>query len=157
MSKSTSQQYSRVYAALKMLKKGEDFKEDMVYSYTQDKGKLSLKDLDFDQCSDLVQKLNKMVSPSTATTPSPWERAGVRTEDKEACNNIRRRILALCHNLGWYVPNEAKKLDYARIDAYCIAHTGAKKRLNAMNKEELQKAAYQFDKMYKNYLTQKAK
>ena len=162
MSKSTTSQYGRVYAALKMLKLSEEDKKDMVFSYTQDKMKLSLKDLDFDQCSDLIQKLNKMVSPSSAVTSPPvlgGARGGKKgvDEDKEAKNRIRRRILALCHNLGWYRPNEVKQLDYARMDAYCLEHTGAKKELNKMSKEELQKAAYQFDQMYKNYITQTKK
>lgn len=157
MSKPTNRQYACIWQAFKDLKWNKQVKEELVYSYTQDAGKLSLTDLTFEQAADLVTYLNNLLTPSSA---KPVSNASA---DKVACNAIRRRILAFCHQLGWYVLspspsiNGIKQLDYSRIDAYCIAHTGAKKALNKMSKEELQKAAYQFEKMYKNYITKPAK
>ena len=158
MPRSTSQ-YGRIHAALKMLKLGKEQKEDMVYSYTGDAAKVSLKDLDFDQASDLIGKLNEMVSPSTA-------QASPADADKAACNKIRRSILAVCHNLKWYrkdendvliLKNGKPQLDYVRIDDFCLMRIASHKRLNDMTKEELQTARYQFDQTYKNYLTQTPK
>ena len=155
MSQSTPQQYGRVYAALKMLKLGEDFKKDMVFSYTQDPDRLSLKDLDHDQCHDLIMKLNALVSPSTAAAE-----AAPIDPDKEACNKIRRRIIAICHNMGWYryengimvLKDGQKQIDYDRIDRFCVERTAAKKRMNKMDKAELQKTAAQFEILLKQQL-----
>lgn len=140
-----------------MLKLGEEDKKNMVFSYTGDENKLSLKDLTFEQCADLVRKLNEQVSPSTA------QPAVNKDADKEACNKIRRGILAICHNLKWYKKDEndvlilkdgKPQLDYVRIDDFCLMRSSAHKKLNEMSKEELQKARYQFDQTYKNYITQ---
>ena len=155
MTRPTSRQYSCIWIAIKALKWSEDAKEELVISYTKDAAKKSLTDLTFDQAEDMKNFLNNLISPSTAKPVKNTD------ADKIACNNIRRGILSVCHKLQWYVRDEAgalilkdgdPKLDYAVIDKFCMERTAAHKKLNEMNKDELQKARYQFDQTYKNYL-----
>ena len=174
MSRSTASQYGRIYAALKALGIDEDGKKDMVVAYTCDPAKTSLKDLTFEQCSDMVMKLNHMISPSAAPAGMNIRKAptlkGVYADesaaDREISQKIRRKIIAIAHNLGWYRKHDdgsldlkdfKKQLDYAHLDMWLIKHTAAKKRLNEMNKSELQKAAYQIDSMYKATITKPSK
>jgi len=152
----TSRQYSCIWIALKALRWSEDAKEELVISYTKDAAKTSLTHLTFDQAEDMKNFLNNLISPSTAKPVANTD------ADKVACNNIRRGILSVCHKLEWYerdkkgaliLKDGKPKLDYAVIDDFCVKRTSAHKKLNEMNKDELQKARYQFDQTYKNYLT----
>ena len=151
MSRPTHHQYSAIYAALGSLKWDRTVKEELVMSYTNDAAKVSLTDLTFEQASDLVKFLNEKVRTQT-------------DNDKDACNSIRRRIIAIAHQMGWYVRDGdgqlilffgKKKLDYFHLDNWLITHSKAKKALNDMNKSELVKAAVQINQYYLTTLNAK--
>ena len=65
---------------------------------------------------------------------------------EQRSNNLRRKILAYCHKLGWYartpsntilLKNGNPVLDYARIDAWCIKYSSQHKSLNKHSIDEL--------------------
>ena len=63
-------------------------------------------------------------------------------------HKMRGRILSICHTLGWY--KEGRKLDYDRINQFC--EKCLKKRLDKLDKAELQKMIYIFEKVEKDTL-----
>ena len=153
--KPTSRQYSCIWIAIKALKWSDDAKEELVISYTKDAKKTSLTDLTFEQAEDMKNFLNGLLNPSTEQPTTN------KDADRIACDKIRKRIIATCHNLGWYITDAdgqltlkdgKKQIDYTRINQYCLEHTAAHRAFNSLTKEQLQAAAYQFDRMLVNYL-----
>ena len=117
-------------------------------SYTNDATKVSLNDLTFEQASDLVKFLNHKICTQT-------------NNDQAACQSIRRRIIAIAYQMGWYLRDEegklilrmkegemVKQLDYGYLDGWLMNRTAAKKALNEMNKSELNAAAVQINQYY---------
>jgi hypothetical protein len=157
MSKPANWQYGAIHAALTKLKWDTEIKEGLVFNYTLDESKLSLKDLTFQQAGNLITWLNEQVGLQ-------------QPDDAKACNSIRRRIIAIACQLGWFIYDKegnlvmkmgsegmlVKQVDYARIDAYCSGHTAAKKPMNKQNKEELQATAVQFNQYHLTTLKAKS-
>ena len=151
MSRPTRHQYAAIHAALHSLKWDSTVKEELVISYTGDASMKSCTDLSFEQASDLVKFLNDKVRTQT-------------DDDKNACQSIRRRIIAIAHQLGWYERNMDgiliiaggnKRLDYTHLDNWLLVHTKAKKELNKMDKKELHAAAVQINQYYLTTLSAK--
>ena len=63
-------------------------------------------------------------------------------------HKMRGRILSICHTLGWH--KQGRKLDYDRINQFC--EKNLKKRLDKLDKLELQKMIYIFEKVEKTTL-----
>lgn len=86
-------------------------------------------------------------------------------DEKEKCQRLRRRILKLCHDMGWYIRNSVTNdilrndqgkptLDMNRINAWCVKHSPRHMGLNFHNSEELGGKGglvFQFKTMAKNY------
>jgi hypothetical protein len=75
--------------------------------------------------------------------------------DKERANPMRKKIIALAHQMGWstYHPDSGKKIaDMPRINAWCSKYGYLHKALNAYTIEELPKLVTQFDNLYKSFL-----
>ena len=155
----TSNQYACIHIALKALQWDERVKEELVISYTGDPAKKSLKDLSYEQASDLIAFLNAQITPSVAKPHSN------KKLDKISADKIRKRIIAICHNMGWYRRDENRRLilvpapdgaldgwkkliDYDHLDNYLLTRSAAKKKLNEMNVAELNAAAVQLNRYY---------
>lgn len=85
------------------------------------------------------------------------------TDEQIQENKLRRKILAMCHQLGWYRRDEhgyimrngygKPLLDFSRIDAFCIKHGGYKKKFQQHTAAELtggKGLIYQFTQLTKN-------
>lgn len=80
---------------------------------------------------------------------------------------MRRKILACCHEMGWYVKIEVngKKtlklrdgkpiLDYNRVDEWCLRYATDKKRFNDLDADALVAAVTAFERMKKEYINNK--
>lgn len=62
----------------------------------------------------------------------------------ESENKQRRKILAICYELGWTVDG---RLDFERIDNFCVKRGSFKKKLNEHSGSELTKLVSQFEKL----------
>lgn len=62
----------------------------------------------------------------------------------ESENRQRRKILAICYELGWTVDG---RLDFERIDNFCEKRGPFKKKLNEHSGSELPKLVSQFEKL----------
>lgn len=142
MSRPAKWQISQLWSNINRLKLTEEEKKDIVVSYTKDPQRTSFTHLTFEQARDLLEKLKNEVD---------------KLNGGDECNRIRRRIIAIAHNMGWHLYDEHDRvilngdkpvIDMDRINVYCLTHTAAKKVLNDMTKEELQATAVQFNQYY---------
>lgn len=79
----------------------------------------------------------------------------LRTED-ESAQRMRRKVLAICHTLGWYKRNEQNKLveqdgrpvlDMERINNFCLTRGPFKKKLQKHTTKELTTLVTVFEKL----------
>lgn len=83
-----------------------------------------------------------------------------KESNQDKLNRLRRNVLRYCHEMGtWYLKDADQNIvlkngkpvfDYSAIDAYCLTHSAAKKKLNDHNVDELTKLIFQFKKMTQN-------
>jgi hypothetical protein len=97
-----------------------------------------------------------------------WEAQGLimhlqRTQlvEEEKCQHMRRKILAICHTLGWYgrnldqtliVHNGKPVLDFVRINKFCEERGNAHKPLQKHTSKELTVLVTIFEKLSKSDL-----
>lgn len=116
-----------------------EHKATMVEGATQGRA-TSSKDLSFDEARDLIKQLNEMA-----------ERAD---GNSEAITKMRGKIMYYARQMGWEKKNLQGRTvaDVSRIDAWCIAFSYKKKKMNFYKYAELPKLVSQFAEVYKHFL-----
>lgn len=77
------------------------------------------------------------------------ERYAMTMEKSRKSNTMRRKIIAMAHQLGWTAHG---KIDMARVNAWCVKNGFGHKPLNAYSYEELPTLVSVFETMYKQVL-----
>ena len=81
-----------------------------------------------------------------------------KKDEEESCDKMRKKILAICHNMQWYgryadgsliLHNSRPVLDFARINAFCKERGNGKKELQKYNSKELATLVTIFEKLEK--------
>lgn len=65
-------------------------------------------------------------------------------------NKMRRRLIAMAHQIGWKIAGE-NKADIERLDRWCTTYAAAS--LNKMTKDELSKAITAFEQMFRKEMS----
>ena len=144
MSSIKGYQIRRIYGLLpNMVKHDADLKGNLVESFTEDCTKRSVKDLTYNQAVSLIKHLEAPVQ----SQPKADDRANV----------MRRKIIAICHELGFQLPG-SKKIDMKRVNSM-VAKIGHKKAdghktLNDYKKSELPTLITQFERVLNSHLKQ---
>ncbi len=82
----------------------------------------------------------------------PLEKSNTEKESiKDKENTMRRKMIALCHNMGWYLEG-TKNIDYKRLDDWCEKYGKYHKVLKAHTVAELPILISQFEKLYEGHL-----
>ena len=68
----------------------------------------------------------------------------------DKCNQIRRKIIALFHKMDWKTADG--KIDFERLDAWCIKYSQYHKSLNQHSYQELVKLCTQVENVYKTFI-----
>ncbi len=126
----------------------EKFRHDLVRSFTDGRTENSteLSDLETDE---LIKHLEKMVKKPHGPT-----RSGVDYKGQQ----MRRRILSLCYNIGWVTWSDARlkhEIDWPRLNAWMLKYGYLHKPLNDYYFLELQKLVVQFENMTTAVLSSK--
>lgn len=130
----------------------EQHKEEMVLTYTDGRTKhiSQMHNIEAEALLHYINNLNKSKAPSPQQA-----NAGSRE------NIMRRKVLAICHTLGWYKRTEGDKLvlvngkpqlDFNRIDKFCLERSHAKKTLQAHTAQELPLLITSFERLLKHDL-----
>lgn len=133
--------YSRI-AALKML----EAKESIVLAHTG--GRTShvseISEVEFHEIMRYLDSLgSKKITPNK-------------------CDIMRKKIIAIAHQMGWYAVdaagaylyrNNKPLIDYARIDNWCKKHTPFHKALNDLTSDELPVVITLFQKVQQHQLS----
>ncbi len=126
----TNGQIKQFHTLLSKLNLQEDQKRDLIYKATSGRGDHT-RDMTFEEAKDLIQYLN--------------------IQANEAGNRMRKKILHYCHLMQWYISG-TNKLDFARIDRFCIKSGFKHKEFNKYSPKELPTLITQFEEVYKHYI-----
>lgn len=68
-------------------------------------------------------------------------------EQDDQMNRMRRKVIAMAHQMGWKNPDGSDKADYRRIDRWMLTYR--LRTMNMMDFEQLTDAVTQFEEMFK--------
>ena len=150
-------QNKRLYQLLTMLQLKEQ-KEELILEATENRTKSSA-ELTAMEASHLIKHLENKL-PNQQWSVNKWLRDKQAKKD-ESSDRMRKKILSLCHQMGWYVrdaggklvlKNGKQQLDYTRIDAFCAAKSPQHKALQAHTADELRVLVSIFENVLKSEL-----
>ena len=131
------QQLHAILAAIGRVK-DKEFKAGLVEQYSNGRA-TSTKDLHYDEAQRLIADLNNANKPQQ---PVPVKKLNA--------------VFSIAHQLKWYTPEtintEKPKLDYERIDNFCIKSGHWHKKLNDHETNELSIVIFQFGEVLKSGL-----
>lgn len=133
----TNQQSKQLFALLHKLDLS-DVREDLALDYSNQRTDRTSK-LTESECQKLISDLSKQVYVE-------------REKEAEAVIKMRRRFLAICHELKWKVTDN--KLDYNRINNWLLKYSYLKKPINEYKEKELPNLITQIDNVLKAKLKQ---
>ena len=124
-------------------------KEDIVMEVSKGRT-VSVKELTFPEASELISALKK-IQPAK------------KVDNDDPCHKMRGKILSHAHELGWHKKDkhgvtirdpatQKAKIDFDRVNDWCVNFGYLHKRLDKYTYEELPKLVWQFQQAYKNYL-----
>lgn len=136
-------QLKRIFSLLRDT--GETAWRDEYFGLASHRGVTSTKELTVDEAKVMIGLLLqvkageiKAFNPNNTT---------YKPTNGELENKLRRKVLAICHTLGWYLRDDKgnlvldaadkPKLDLYRIDNYCQIHSKYHKKLNEHTAAEL--------------------
>lgn len=148
-------QLARIHILLGKINR-KAYKADYVIDITNGR-EISSSKLTFDEANALIkllenEELVKFADDYNSTTFSD-----------EKMNRLRRKILSICHELGWYkigadgkliLKDGKQQLDFDRINNYCLKYGHYHKPLNNHTGDELQGKTgliFQFQTMLDNH------
>ncbi len=113
----------------------------------------SVKELLFAEADSLIKGLKK---------DSSFKK---ELDKSDPCHKMRGKILSHAHELGWHKKDakgvvirdkatQKPKIDFDRVNNWCIQYGFGKKRLDKYTYEELPKLVWQFQQYYKKYLNE---
>lgn len=141
----TTKQNARLHYLLNRLHIA-DMKDMLAHTFSNGRTE-STSELSVTECEALI---NHLAAQLPGHQPAP-----------ETADKLRKKILSICHQLGWYrreldgrlMLNQRTgkpMLDYARIDAFCRSRGKYKKGLNQHTTNELQVLIGQFNALFQN-------
>lgn len=127
-------QNRQLHAIIGKLGLSKEVKEDLVYEYTGGRSSSS-KDMDMQECQALINYLNVLARGADQHT--------------DRANRMRRKIIAICHEMGWKL--ETGAINMKKVNDFCIQHSTLKKDLNSHTVQELPKLVTQFEQLLKKF------
>lgn len=143
--------HRRLYGLLKDT--GTDkYRHELVYSYSHGRTENSadLTDLETDELIRYLVQIQKPRAQADHVTRSGVDYRGQK---------MRRRILSLCHTLGWNVWDEGTQrhvVDWNRLNAWLLKYGYLHKSLNGYTFAELGKLVTQFENLVSTSISEKA-
>lgn len=136
----TKEQSQRLYAIFARLGIDQEAKEDMVYKHTNGRtNKTSA--MTYLECDSMIKTLNEVGQNKRQVMASP--------PPSGPAQRMRRKILSICHELGWEKPGGA--IDWKILDDFMINRSYLHKLLNDYTEAELPKLVTQFEDILKKH------
>ena len=128
--KANTKQIRTIYAIIR--NKGMN-KEEMVSSFTEERT-THLSEMTFDEANEMIVRLKE----------SQYH--------EYKADKMRKKILYYCHMMRWYIP-DTNKLDFNRINQFCVDKGHKHKPLNDYTVKELPMLVSQWESVYEYYLS----
>jgi hypothetical protein len=132
-----------------------EHKAEIVEKFTEGRTRSS-RELTMSEARALIGQLGGASTGSGSSTGSDTQKASTGSYSSETDpSHIRqvRYIMAMAHEMGWQ--KEGKKIDMARLDAWCISHGHGHKALREYSTAELPKLVTQMQLMLTDYRSTK--
>ena len=110
----------------------------------------STKQMSHTEADALIEYLNHRAGGQPAQPPAPQRGVAERQRRQQACNTMRRKILAKCHRLKWQTADG--KVCMQRLNQWCLQKSYLLKPLNQYTYDELPALVSQFEEVYKYYI-----
>lgn len=133
-----TKQNSKLWAIVNHLKIDKETVEELAWQFSQGRTK-STRSLNVDEFQGMVNHLNAIQKGATETP---------KQKPIDIADKMRKKILSICHEMNW---KQQQKLDYIRINEFCMKSGYLHKKLNAYTKEELPKLVTQFEQLLKSF------
>lgn len=138
-------QNRRLHQLISLIGLNADSKEMLIHTYTEGRS-ISSADLLQSEANNLIAHLETMQRASTTD---------------ERCNKMRKKILSICHQMGWYrrfrgqlrFINGKPELDMEAIGTFCTTKGPYKKGLNEHTYKELVVLVSVFERLQQSELT----
>jgi len=149
----TKQQIITIQSIINTNPNLKEAKEDLIMDASGGRT-ISVKELTFQEASGIISALKN----SQTTFKKEVNKA-------DPCHKMRGKILSHAHELGWHKkdaqgnlirdPTTNKpKIDFDRVNEWCVKYGYLHKKLDKYTYEELTKLVWQFKEAYKGYLKQ---
>ncbi len=128
-------QNKKLYTLMYVLGIGPEGKAELVWNYTGQRT-IHSSEMDETECQALIDHLQIRVDK-------------VRKKENDAAQKMRRKILSICHEMGW--EDQKGKVDFDRLDKW-LKKYGHKHypQLNDYSLEELPALVTQFENLLKS-------
>lgn len=70
--------------------------------------------------------------------------------ESEGVQRMKKKIIAICYELGWVLKEDKDKIDWTRVNGFCKERGHAKKVFNKYDFVELPTLVTQFEKLLKS-------
>lgn len=133
-------------------------KAELVNGFTSGRTEHSSEMFEF-EAINMIKWLKQQQLPAQAAVVASSRREQGKGDKAD---KMRKKILALCHTMGWYartpagallLRNGKPVLDFGRIDAFCTEKTHCKKTLQAHTADELPLLITVFERLLKSDLS----
>lgn len=132
----TAQQNTQLHALIGKLGIDKDLKEELVAKFTSNR-ETSSAQMQYGECQDLINHLLQIAG-------------GSHSQEWKASNKMRRKILMICHEIGWETPSG--KVDFSRLNAWLLKFGYLHKaNLNEYKYNELPTVVSQFEQLQRHY------
>lgn len=123
----------------------QEMKAEMVFdvSHGRTSSTLDLVDLEMDELIRHLNTIEKELNQQTEVHKSL---------DKERADKMRKKVLHYCHLMRWY-KDGTTRLDWERINNFCLKFGSKHKKLNQYDIAELRTLITQFEKVYQHFLS----
>lgn len=135
--KADSKHIIRIHTLLSELGLRDDkaYKKELVQQYTNNR-ESSTKEMTIEEAQHLIADLQKLAK---------------NNPDDIKANQKRRQILRYAHEMRW--EHEDGSVDMGRVNGWCIAKGKYHKELNKHTLNELSGLIWQFEQVYKSFLS----
>ena len=126
----------------------DDVKGDLVFQFTGGRSR-STADLKIAHAARMISFLREKEREFNLKNGFGKQPNQPKPQEDTVENKMRRKIISRCHEMNWRTPDG--KADMKRLQTWLLEHGPAKKKLNDLTFEELNKTIVQFDNLLKSY------
>lgn len=139
--KRTATQNAQLHVLITQLGIDKEIKAELVDQFTTGRTQSS-SEMEYRECESLIGYLKSLQSDKKIDR--------MVYAHSERADRMRKKILSMCHELGWEI-TPGGKIDWYRLNGWLLKYGYLKKELNSYTYEELPALVTQFEQLLKSH------